>query len=63
MEIAHSEEKKIEKKEQMLIDDNEKRENAWVENSLMKKVKIKNQFEEEQEKNLKKKKKILTSGH
>ena len=42
--------KKIEKKEQILIDDDEKRENASVENSLMKKVKIKNEFEEEQKK-------------
>ena len=40
--------KKIEKKEQILIDDDEKRENASVENSLMKKVKIKNEFEGEQ---------------
>ena len=37
---------KIEKKEQMSIDDDKKRENARIENSLMKKVKIKNQFEE-----------------
>ena len=35
----------------MLIDDDEKRENASVENSLMKKVKVKNEFEEEREKN------------
>ena len=63
MEIVHPEEKKIEKKEQMLTDDNEKRENARVGNSLMKKVKIKNQFEEEQEKNKNKSKKILTSAH
>ena len=40
--------KKIEKKEQILIDNDEKRENAIVENSLMKKVKIKNEFEGEQ---------------
>ena len=46
METAHTEEKKIEKKEQMLIDDNKKRENAKVGNSLVKKVKIKNEFEE-----------------
>ena len=32
----------------MLIDDEEKRENASVENSLMKKVKIKNEFDGEQ---------------
>ena len=42
--------KKIEKKEQILIDNDEKRENAIVENSLMKKVKIKNEFEGEQKK-------------
>ena len=41
IEIVYPEEKKIEKKEQMLIDDDEKRENVSVENSLMKKVKIK----------------------
>ena len=35
----------------MLIDDDEKRENASVENSLMKKVKVKNEFEEKREKN------------
>ena len=44
-------------KEQMLIDDDEKRENATVENSLMKKVKIKNEFEQDQEKNKNKLKK------
>ena len=38
---------KIEKKEQMSIADDEKRENVSVENSLMKKVKIKNEFEGE----------------
>ena len=43
--------KKIEKKEQMSIHDNEKTENASIENSLMKKVKIKNEFGEEQQKN------------
>ena len=31
----------------MSIDDDKKRENASVENSLMKKIKIKNEFEEE----------------
>ena len=31
METVHTEEKKIEKKEQMLIDDNKKRENARLE--------------------------------
>ena len=45
MEIVHPEEKKKEKKEQMLIDDDGKKENASVENSLMKKVKIKNEEE------------------
>ena len=49
-EIIHPEEKKIEKKEQMSIDDDEERESASVENSLMKKVKIKNGFEGEQRK-------------
>ena len=34
----------------MSIDDDGKKENASVENSFMKKVKIKNEFEEEQEK-------------
>ena len=34
--------KKIEKKEQMLIHDDEKRKNEGIEKSLMKKVKIKN---------------------
>ena len=55
MEIVHPEEKKIEKREQMSIDNDEKRENASVENSLMKKVKIKNEFEGEQKKKKKKK--------
>ena len=40
-EIVHPEEKKIEKKEQMSTDNDEKRENVSVENSLMKKVKTK----------------------
>ena len=35
----------------MLIDDDKKRENASVKNSLVKKVKIKNEFEEKQENN------------
>ena len=35
----------------MSINDDEKRENASVENSLMKKIKIKNEFEGEQKKN------------
>ena len=39
----------------MLIDDDEKRENASFENSLMKKVNVKNEFEEVLEKKLKKK--------
>ena len=50
MEAVHPEEENIEKKEQMLIDNDEMRENASVENSLMKKVKIKNEFEGEQKK-------------
>ena len=45
MEIVHAEGKKNEKKEQMLTDDDGKKENASVENSLMKKVKIKNEEE------------------
>ena len=45
----------------MSIDDDEKRENASIENSLMKKVKIKNEFEEEQEK-IKRNKKNLRSA-
>ena len=56
MEIVHPEEKKIEKREQMSIDNDEKRENAIVENSLMKKVKIKNEFEGEQKKKKKNRK-------
>ena len=36
------------KKGQMSIDDDKKRENASIENSLMKKVRRKNEFEEEQ---------------
>ena len=62
MEIVHSEEKKIEKKKQMLIDDNEKKENAHAENCLMKKVKIKNEFEEKQG-TKKRNKKNLSSAH
>ena len=50
MEIVQPEEKKIEKKEQISIDDDEKRENASIENSLMKKLKIKNEFEGQQKK-------------
>ena len=38
----------------MLIEDDKKRENVSVENSLMIKVKIKNEFEVDQEKNKKK---------
>ena len=37
----------------MSIDDDEKRENANVENILMKTVKIKNEFEREQKRNKK----------
>ena len=44
IEIVHPEEKKIEKKEQMSIDNDKKRENTSAENSSMKKVKIKNEF-------------------
>ena len=47
IEIVHPEGEKIEKKEQMSIDDDKKRENASIEDSLMKKVKTKNEFEEE----------------
>ena len=61
MEIVHPEGKKIEKNKQMSIDDDEKRKNASIENSLMKKVKIKNEFEEEQEK-IKRNKKNLHSA-
>ena len=50
MEIFHPEEKKIEKKEQMLIDHYEKRENASVKNSLMQKVKIKKKSNGKQKK-------------
>ena len=47
-EIVHPEEKKIEKKEQMSTDNDEKRENVSVENSLMKKVKTKMNLRGEQ---------------
>ena len=40
----------------MLIDDDKKRENASVENSLMKKVMTKNEFEREQKKKKKNRK-------
>ena len=50
----------------MSIDDDEKKQNASVENSLMKKVKIKNEFEREQKKKKKKQeevsKKTYTQG-
>ena len=49
MEIVHPEEKNWEK-EQMSIHEDEKRKNKRVEKSLMKKVKIKNEFEKAQEK-------------
>ena len=42
--------KKIEKREQMSIDDDKKRKNASVKNSLIKIVKIKNEFEGKQKK-------------
>ena len=41
---------KIEKKEQISIDDDEKGENASIENSFMEKVKIRNEFEGEPKK-------------
>ena len=41
---------KIQKKEQMSINDDEKIKNASFENSLIKKVKIKNEFENRQKK-------------
>ena len=43
-------EKKIKKKEQIMIGNDEKRENTSVKNSLMEKVKMKNEFEREQKK-------------
>ena len=46
----------------MSIDDDKKRENASVENSLMKKVKIKNEFEREQTNKKKKQKKKKGRG-
>ena len=55
MEIVHPEEWKIEKEKQMSTDDDKKRENGSVKNSLMNNLKIKNEFEEEQEKNKNKK--------
>ena len=44
MKTFHPEGKKFEKKEQIYIDDDKKRENAGIENSLIKKVKIKNKL-------------------
>ena len=44
----------------MSIDDDKKRENASFENSLMKKVKIKNEFEGEQKKKMGRGQKKLT---
>ena len=41
---------KMEKKEQIFIDDDEKQDQVGYENSLMKKVKLKNEFENEEEK-------------
>ena len=48
---------KMEKKEQISIDDDKKQDQAGYENSLMKKVNIKNEFINEQEKRRKKIKK------
>ena len=45
----------------MSIDDDKKRENVSIENSLMKKVKRKTEFEEEQEKNKNKFKKTYSA--
>ena len=56
MEIFNTSRKqKMEKKEQMLMDDDEKREGACSENHLMKQIKIKNEFLNETEKKLGKK--------
>ena len=53
MEIFNTSRKqKMEKKEQMLMDDDEKREGARSENHLMKQIKIKNEFLNETEKKL-----------
>ena len=60
MEIVHSEEKKIEKKEQMSIDNDKKGQNVSAENSLMKKVKTKNEFEGGQTKKNRKSSKKIT---
>ena len=51
---------KIQKKEQMSINDDEKIKNASFENSLIKKVKIKNEFENRQKKTTKTNHKSLT---
>ena len=51
MEIFHNfETQKMEKKEQMSIDDDNKRDGARSENRLMKKVKIKNELLKKTEK-------------
>ena len=47
----------------MSIPDDEWRENASVENSLMKKAKKTNEFEEKQKKKKKRNKKTLLSAH
>ena len=61
MEIVHLEEKKLRRKNKCQFMTT-KRENASIENSLMKKVKIKNEFEEEQQKNKKKQKNLPCSA-
>ena len=59
MEIFHnSATQKMEKKEQMSIDDDNKRDGAHSENRLMKKVKIKNELLKKTEKQEKGKKKL-----
>lgn len=61
MEIFNTSRKqKMEKKEQMLMDDDEKREGARSENHLMKQIKIKNEFLNETEKKLGKGQKKVT---
>lgn len=62
MEIFHnSATQKMEKKEQMSIDDDNKRDGARSENRLMKKVKIKNELLKKTEKQEKGKKKVTES--
>ena len=54
---------KIQKKEQMSINDDEKIKNVSFENSLIKKVKIKNEFENRQKKQQKQIINHLRSAH